>query len=361
MKKILIIEDDLVVAQTYHSKLTSEGFQTALAMDGDDGLALAATFLPDLVVMDLMLPGINGLEVLGQLRSDSKLAKTPVLFLSSHAVEAGTRLERAAGLNRSLVKAETSPSKMVQVIQEMLSQRERVRSNPVQVAREQFCSDVDKAVVTMGLAVRSLTGISETDSDAYSELESRSAGITYLATELGLTRMASLSAAIGELAQHLVNWPYHATVSTAQTFLGAFAVLGELSRTNNPEGVLASLALLVEDDPITQKVMQSALEKSFVRAVATTTGEAALDLSEQNRFDLILLDYKLPGMDGAKVCRELRKNPDYATTPIVFITSLQDFQIMDQLMNEGANDLIAKPVMLAELSLKALTHLLKAH
>ena len=360
MKKILIIEDDLIIAQTYHYKLTAEGFQTALAMDGEGGLELASTFEPDLVVMDLMLPGLNGLEVLTRIRSHDTLAKTPVLFLSSHAVEAGSRLDRAAGLNRSLVKSETSPSKVVQTIQEMFSYREKVLSHPIQLARDEFGGKIEDFIGPMRAIISGLTSVPEEDYIGYQALEKQAEAFTFSSTELGFTRLSNFSAAVAEMALHLGNWPFHATASTTETFKGAFDSMALLAKAGmDAESMPAPIALVIEDEEVSQKVAQSALERAGVRTVVTGSGEAAIALVASNHFDLVLLDFGLPGVDGLQVCTEIRKHPEYAQTPVVFITSVQDFSERERFFAAGATDFISKPVMFAELAVKVLTHVLK--
>ena len=62
MKKILIIEDDQIVANVYRNKLTVQGYQTEIALDGETGLKTMRTLQPDLIVLDLMLPKMSGVE-----------------------------------------------------------------------------------------------------------------------------------------------------------------------------------------------------------------------------------------------------------------------------------------------------------
>ena len=69
MKKMLIIEDDQIVGSIYLRKFQVEGFQVELALDGEAGLAATLKSRPDVVILDLMLPRLNGVEVLKKLRA----------------------------------------------------------------------------------------------------------------------------------------------------------------------------------------------------------------------------------------------------------------------------------------------------
>ena len=79
MKKILLIEDDQIVANVYRNKLAVEGYQAEVAPDGESGLKVMRTFKPDLIILDLMLPNISGVEVIKEIRSEEAFSKTPII------------------------------------------------------------------------------------------------------------------------------------------------------------------------------------------------------------------------------------------------------------------------------------------
>ena len=68
MKKVLIIEDDQIVANIYRNKLNVEGFKAEVAEDGEAGLAMAKELVPDAILLDLMLPKLTGIEIMQELR-----------------------------------------------------------------------------------------------------------------------------------------------------------------------------------------------------------------------------------------------------------------------------------------------------
>ncbi len=85
MKKILVVEDDAAIALGLESALREEGYEIHMARTGPDGLRLAREQRPDLLILDLMLPGMSGLEICKRLRDDG--LATPVLMLTSKAEE----------------------------------------------------------------------------------------------------------------------------------------------------------------------------------------------------------------------------------------------------------------------------------
>jgi CheY-like chemotaxis protein len=78
-----------------------------------------------------------------------------------------------------------------------------------------------------------------------------------------------------------------------------------------------------------------------------------------SKFDLIFLDVNMPGMDGLQLCERLRQGNRNNTTPVIFVTSTADFQVRAQTILRGGSDLIAKPFMFIELTVKALTFALR--
>ena len=361
MKKILIIDDDEIVAKTYQLKLKSTGFEVAISPDGTQGLAKLHEFVPDLVILDLMLPGISGFDVLAAIRKDLHFSKLPVLLLSNHYLEAGSNTEIEAGLNRSMVKAETTPTKVVEVITEMLALSERMRSNPLQRARERFCASVIEAIAPMRLSLQSVARAQGADPDAFRVIKGHAETITAAAAELALSRISHLTSALAGLSQQLAERPLNSTASTSRTIAGAMDALDHLARAGlAAENMAAPLGLIVEDERVSQQIIRTALDRSQIRSILTDSGEFALQLLELNRFDVIFLDVTLPGINGYQVCTALRKLHLHTATPVIFITALKEFEARAQSILSGANDLIAKPASVSELAVKALTHVIKA-
>lgn len=117
---VALIEDDTFLAGMYVTKLSLEGFAVKLATDGQAGLKLVQTERPELVLLDLVLPKMAGLDVLKAIRSDAKLKLTPVIVLTN----LGDRetIERAMGLGATdyVIKAHFLPSEVVSKVQRLL-------------------------------------------------------------------------------------------------------------------------------------------------------------------------------------------------------------------------------------------------
>lgn len=121
MKKILIIEDDSVMSGTLAANLESEGFEALQAKDGEEGLAMALRAKPDLILLDILLPKMDGLTVLTKLRNDPSGKNIPVIVLSNLSEPwdvAATAL--AGGVYQYLVKVDWTIAEVIQKIRERL-------------------------------------------------------------------------------------------------------------------------------------------------------------------------------------------------------------------------------------------------
>lgn len=87
MAKILVAEDEKQIADMISFKLTNEGHKVIRAQDGDQAIAMAAKELPDLILLDAMMPGLNGFEVLRRLKGDPALRSVPVIMVTAKGHE----------------------------------------------------------------------------------------------------------------------------------------------------------------------------------------------------------------------------------------------------------------------------------
>lgn len=118
--KILVIEDDKFLRGLLVGKLKKEGYETIEACDGEEGLASTRKDTPHLIILDLVLPGADGFEILQSIKNDPATSKIPVIVLSN----LGSRedIDRALGLGAKefLVKAHHTPQEIVDTIKKVL-------------------------------------------------------------------------------------------------------------------------------------------------------------------------------------------------------------------------------------------------
>ena len=119
-KKVLIIEDDKFLRELITQKLIKEGFETSEAIDGEEGIKKIKEEKPDLILLDLILPGVDGFEVLSQMKEDSAVSSIPVIILSNlgqkEDIERGLKL----GAVDYLIKAHFTPGEIIEKIKNIL-------------------------------------------------------------------------------------------------------------------------------------------------------------------------------------------------------------------------------------------------
>lgn len=120
MKTILFVEDDAVVVQVYRAKFLREGFNVEVAVDGLAALKTLLAIKPDVVVLDLMMPKLNGVDVLKYIRSEPGLKATPVIILSNAHMTSLAQEAAAIGAEKALLKSSCTPNQLLTVINSLL-------------------------------------------------------------------------------------------------------------------------------------------------------------------------------------------------------------------------------------------------
>ncbi len=115
--------------------------------------------------------------------------------------------------------------------------------------------------------------------------------------------------------------------------------------------------LVVDDQPINVQLLRRKLEREGIRVVSAYSGSEALELIQQNKPDLILLDVMMPDMDGIEVCERLQANEDLRGIPVIFITARTNKESKLEGLNVGAVDYITKPIDLDETLARVQTQL----
>ena len=104
MEKILIVEDELILADNLASKLRAEGYEVTTSPNGEDGLEKVRGMLPDLVVLDIMLPGLDGLSMCRMLQHDPITSHIPIIMLTARGMEVDKIVGLESGADDYLVK-----------------------------------------------------------------------------------------------------------------------------------------------------------------------------------------------------------------------------------------------------------------
>ena len=387
MKKLLIIEDDRIIASIYSKKFAVEGFNVEVAEDGQVGLDSICSSRPDIVLLDLMLPKLTGLEILTRVRAMPEFERLPIIVFSNAYMTSVIDAAWKAGATAVLTKANTSPKMLTEAIHDLLAKADAATARTATAApaaakapapaatvpddvefqatqRRQFIASIPQ--FNQGIRDLHQTFLKTEDRTQkcamVGELYRHIHVLTGSSGLVGADIIARISAAYEALLKEMHDKPGNINVSTTRTSTQTLLFISALLERAAQLPPLASfdpVVLAVDDEDLSRRAVMASLERAGVRGVACENGGAALERARATHFDLVVLDVDMPGMNGYELCTKLRAQPEYRDTPVIFVTGLSDFQSRARSTLSGANDLIAKPFVFVELSVKVLSYLLK--
>ncbi|MBI5802520.1 MAG: response regulator [Verrucomicrobia bacterium] len=401
--KILIVEDDPIIADLYQRKFAAEHFTVELAGDGITAMEALRSHQPDVVLLDLQLPQVNGIEVLKFIRATPELRALPVIVFTNAYLGNMVQSAWKAGANRCLTKAICTPRQVVDVVRLTLMEAQaKAEAGAAEAAvppspdpvmdsappltpdeserdaafqgevRRQFMQASPQMLVDVRQRLQAVVK-SEADVAYLRWLEERAQllremyrtlhSLTGKAGLAGFKQVAQLSSALEAFLRELHEAPQNANSSSLRTFAHAMDFLSrllEIEGQGEHDTSTTPLALIVDDEVFSRRSIISGLEKAGIAYVSLDNPLEGLEMLQRQRFDLVFLDIDMPEMDGFTLCQRLRQIPGYARTPVVFVTGLNDFQMRARSSLAGGSDIIAKPFLPIELAVKSLTHMYKA-
>ncbi len=155
-KTVLIIDDEKDLLELVGYNLEKEGFVVREAADGESGLTAAVRELPDVIILDLMLPGIDGLEVCRSLRSNERTARIPLIMLTAKSAETDRVLGLELGADDYITKP-FSPRELTARIKAVLRRASLPQSPPEVIQRRKLTVDLSRREVTCGKTAILLT------------------------------------------------------------------------------------------------------------------------------------------------------------------------------------------------------------
>jgi len=118
---VLLIEDDNLLVRMYQDKFTGDGYKVVVALDGENGLAKLKKEKPTLVLLDIMMPKMNGFEVLKKIKADPSSKNIPVILLTNLGGEDDAKKGLEMGAVAYLIKSDYTPDEVIAKIKEILS------------------------------------------------------------------------------------------------------------------------------------------------------------------------------------------------------------------------------------------------
>lgn len=390
--RILIIDDSELNRKLVKAILKSHPFELLFAETAEEGLELARSNKPDLILMDVRLPGMDGLAATRVIRGDEELRQTVVVAFTAHAMRGDREKAFAAGCDGYITKpvdtrtfaeqlhgflsgagqvtgpepawtsavrvllAGGEPSE-VKSLKSMLStgwfavehaatgsealhQARLARPDVVIVDREE--SDIS------GMA---LLGLLKSDPDLKSIPVIM---ITPMEDEEWRVNcfLAGAEAVMARPLEHSeVHWRVHQAVEAAQVDeqLGLIADALRGCGIALPAQARSSRVLVVDDEPNAARILEYGIRDLGCRVYKTRSGAEALARASEGDLDLVLLDLVLPDMDGLEIARRLQDNPVTSVVPFMVVSVLSDEETRARAFGLGASEVLRKPVNDTEL------------
>lgn len=400
MKKVLIIEDDQIVADIYRKRFVLEGYSVEVANEGEPGFALVRSFQPHVVILDMMLPGLSGVELMKMIRAEPGCEKLPLIVFSNTYLSNLVQDAWKAGATNCLSKASCTPRQVIDLVRSLIGASglsaaavapvakaapspastwagaptvptPQPPRPPTREADAAFEADLSKSFVeslpaTLVTMRTLLQGMIKAENETVrlnqiKEMLRRIRALTGNAGITGMLQIAQMSDALEALLKELQDKPANVNTSTMRSVANAIDFLGLLfTHATVPGRELPSARILVVDDEaISRRAITHALERARLKSVNVEDPVVAFQMVSEQRFDLIFLDVDMPKMNGFELCAKVRALPVYQGVPIVFVTSLNDLESRASSMISGGNDFIAKPFLFSELAVKALVYVLR--
>jgi len=402
--KFLVVDDDLISRQALSLALKKAFSQPDLAVNGETALALASQQTYDVIFLDVQMPGMDGFELCTKIRGNDSNRTTPVVFVTGQSDFDARAKSTLSGGNDLMGKPFLIFEVTVKALTLALQGRLGHIKKPFQkLDRDKEMADSPVALTEVARPVASSAIVTSPPLSTPATPEKDEFTHTFLARaskhlgplrELcqmilqtpdeevrqsmladGFLQINSLTpktdsthpayqlcTALEGLFRKLLENSDNSTASTLATIATAVDLLTDLC----VPGLKADLAinppirfLVVDDDLLARRVIVNALQMAFIKPESVESGEAALALAVEKSFDVIFLDVIMPGMNGFEACSKIRETIPNRATPVVFVTGQSDFNARAEMSRTGGNDLLGKPFLTSEITVKALTFALR--
>lgn len=127
MTKVLIVEDDVLMARMYLKIFSHDNFEVIMASNGEDGLSKAREIKPDIILLDIMMPKMNGFQVLEAMKKDPVLMNIPIVMLTNLAGDQDMEEAKSKGAVEYIVKSNYTPHQVIEIVRKVIGGAEKQR------------------------------------------------------------------------------------------------------------------------------------------------------------------------------------------------------------------------------------------
>ncbi|MES2885208.1 MAG: response regulator [Pseudomonadota bacterium] len=368
---ILIVEDDPAFARILIDLVRKKGYRALFAGDGEAGLRLATEFRPTGILLDVMLPGMDGFSVIEKLKASQATRHLPVHFISAtedhtRGLDLGavgfltkpvTREALGAAFERLLHFAEGSTRQVLVVDDDAASRlavRKLVGGKGVEISEaaggiEALAKlrELDYDCVILDLGMPDMNGFEFLERAAALPVVPRV--VVYSGRDLSPEETLKLRQYTDSIVIKGARSPER-LLDEVSLFLHSIRETPVLPVRGLDSSLTGRTVLVVDDDMRNIFALSKALRAKGLTVVMAQDGYKAIKQLEENRaIELVLMDIMMPGMDGYQTMGEIRKNPLHAKLPMIAVTAKAMRGDREKCIEAGASDYLSKPIDLDQL------------
>ncbi len=372
---LLIIEDDLQFASILEVQANKKGFKCLMAASGEDGLNLAAKYKPNAIILDMGLPGINGQQVLTELKANPSVRHIPVHILSANdpsieairegAIECLVKPIDKKDLDEALNRIECHISKRIKnvlLVEDSENSRKSLRiligkgdvncleAETGKMAMEIYQQNhIDCLILDLGLP--DMSGIDLINKLENSKGQDMPPIIVYTGKELTKEENAELQKHAEAIIIKGIKSEERLLDETALFLHRTITSLPKskqiiINNLQNKEAIFNDkIILLADDDSRNVFALSKILNERGMVIIKAENGKYALEaLDNHPEIDLVLMDIMMPEMDGYEAIRQIRSQKKHHGLPVIALTAKAMNNDKQKCIDAGANDYIAKPI-----------------
>ncbi len=400
-KTVLVVEDNEKNLKLFRTLLEANDFRVVEALDAERGLEILNREMPDLVLMDIQLPGMNGYEATRKIKDDPRFGRIPVLALTAYAMQGDREKAIQSGCDGYISKPidtrafienieiflegraesepkgkKTAPSlkrKILIVDDEPRNQKVLKAMLPEERFDALTADDGEEGlalalaeqpdVILLDIMMPGIDGfevarrLKKDDRSknipiilvtALDEVDSRINGLEAGAEEF-LSKPVRPMELLARISSMLQLKDYRDQLSVRRQCELDFSETGTKTTRVPKKSFTSPIVLLVEDNAKDAEIIQQGLAGQPFDVRTVPDGEKALARLLSDKIDLVLLDILLPDINGFEVCRRMRSMEKCKDTPVIALTCLDDLENRVKGIESGVDDYLVKPVNSREL------------
>jgi DNA-binding response OmpR family regulator len=289
-ESVLVVDDSPTVRRLAELVLSQEGYTVYTAEDGDVGLEIVRKEKPSIILVDFIMPKMNGFQFCKSIKSEPAFSSIPIVLVTSKGEEVGQGFDEKFGIAQYLKKPFETET-LAKTVRAVLAERDEApkvptEDIPAEAAAEAAAPDIETDLPEPLQADTS----PETDISPADDLSEGNGAVETVYTE-----------------------PYIMETSSSEFTL--------VNTADSDMTAVKESVLVVDDSPTVRKLAELVLSQEGYAVLTAQDGDVGLEIARREMPSIILVDFIMPKMNGFQFCKSIRSDPVLSSIPIVLITS----------------------------------------